>query len=96
MFDRIVTLMEYIEGQNNYEPHEAKVVLYSDGIRVSTACVNEYGRRFSNEDGQFIPIVKLGNNLWRNIRRKYAKDYFVVSGYGYMPLFSRYYPTIKD
>ena len=47
---QLLSLVDFSRG-NNYYSDGIRVALYSDGsIRVSTFCVNDYGRRISNEN----------------------------------------------
>jgi hypothetical protein len=65
---QLLSLVDFSRG-NNYYSDGIRVALYSDGsIRVSTFCVNDYGRRISNEnytqvakgDIPFFTAKKLG------------------------------------
>lgn len=67
LFKDIASRMEYIKGQNNWEVNCLDVNVYDDGIYVESICVNEYGRRYGNNDGQFIPKKELSNYTVRKL-----------------------------
>ncbi len=47
---QLLSIVDSSKG-NNYEETDIRVAILSDGsIRVSTFCVNDYGRRISNEN----------------------------------------------
>ena len=65
---QLLSLVDFSRG-NNYYSDGIRVVILSDGsIRVSTFCINDYGRRISNEnhttvdkgDIPFFTLKKLG------------------------------------
>ncbi len=65
---QLLSLVDFSRG-NNYYSDGIRVAIYSDdSIRVSTFCVNDYGRRISNEnytqvaksDIPFFTAKKLG------------------------------------
>ena len=65
---QLLSLVDFSRG-NNYYSDGIRVAIYSDeSIRVSTFCVNDYGRRISNEnytqvkkeDIPFFTLKKLG------------------------------------
>lgn len=59
LFCEVHNLMNYIEGQNNYEVNCIHVNIQEDGIEVESMYRNEYGTYWGNEDTQFIPWGKL-------------------------------------
>jgi hypothetical protein len=59
LFNEIITLMNYVEGQNNYEVNCIHVNIQEEGIEVESMLRNEYGSYWGNEDTQFIPWGKL-------------------------------------
>ncbi len=65
---QLLSLVDFSRG-NNYYSDGIRVAIYSDeSIRVSTYCINDYGRRISNEnytqvmkeDIPFFTLKKLG------------------------------------
>jgi len=65
---QLLSLVDFSRG-NNYYSDGIRVAILSDGIiRVSTYCINDYGRRISNEnytniakgDIPFFTAKKLG------------------------------------
>ena len=65
---QLLSLVDFSRG-NNYYSDVIRVAILSDGsIRVNTICVNDYGRRISNEnyttwdksDIPFFTLKKLG------------------------------------
>jgi hypothetical protein len=71
LFNEINSLMEYIEGQKNYEVNCIHLNIQEDGIEVESMCRNEYGTYWGNEDTQFIPWGKLS---WEAIIYLIAND----------------------
>lgn len=67
MFRDILKCMEHINGSNNYRQNIMFVTMEHNGIYVSTACVNDYGNTWSNEDGQIIPFDNLSNYIMRKL-----------------------------
>lgn len=47
---QLLSLVDFSRG-NNYYSDVIRVAIYSDeSIRVSTSCINDYGRQISNEN----------------------------------------------
>ena len=59
LFNEVFALMDYVEGQKNYEVNCIHVNIQDDGIEVESMYRNEYGSYWGNEDTQFIPWGKL-------------------------------------
>jgi hypothetical protein len=59
LFNEIITLMDYVEGQKNYEVNCIHANIQEEGIEVESMLRNEYGSYWGNEDTQFIPWGKL-------------------------------------
>lgn len=59
LFNEISSLMEYIEGQNNYEANCIHVNILEYGIKVESMHRNEHGSYWGNENTQFILWGKL-------------------------------------
>lgn len=59
LFREILILMDYIEGQKNYDVNCIHVNILDDGIEVESMCRNEYGTYWGNDDTQFILWGKL-------------------------------------
>lgn len=67
LFVTLVSLMEYIDGQNNYEITNVVVNLELEGIGIRTYCRNEYGGVYGNDDGQFINWENIPNWVMRKL-----------------------------
>jgi hypothetical protein len=59
LFNEIITLMNHVKGQNNYEVNCIHINLQEDGIEVESMYCNEYGSYWGNEDTQIILWSKL-------------------------------------
>lgn len=59
LFNEIISLMNYVVGQNNYAANCIHVDIQEDGIEVESMYRNEYGSYWGNEDNQIIPWGKL-------------------------------------
>jgi hypothetical protein len=63
-----LSLVDFSRGNNYYSDVIRVAILSDDSIRVSTTCINDYGRRISNEnytnvgkeDIPFFTAKKLG------------------------------------
>lgn len=69
MFRDIQRVMEHVDGSNNYRQDKmfVGVDLQKGGIIVETACINEYGGEYNNNDRQFIPNERLSNYVMRKL-----------------------------
>ena len=67
MFRDIQRVMEQVDGSNNYRQDKMFVVIQNNGIVVETACINEYGGEYNNDDRQFIPYKRLSNYVMRKL-----------------------------
>lgn len=47
---QLLSLVDFSRGNNYYSDGIRVAILSNDCIRVSTFCVNDYGRRISNEN----------------------------------------------
>lgn len=72
LFNKLVSLMEYIDGQNNYEITHIVVSMYREGIEIYTFCMNEYGGIALNRDDQFIYWENIPNWVMRKLRVLHA------------------------
>jgi hypothetical protein len=59
LFDELSTLMEHVEGANNYDANCIVLTAYRDGVEVESIHINEYGGIYGNEDTQYISWDKL-------------------------------------
>jgi len=65
---QLLSLVDFSRGNNYYSDGIRVAILSDDSIEVSTFCVNDYGRRISNEnytivdksDIPFFTLKKLG------------------------------------
>jgi hypothetical protein len=65
---QLLSLVDFSRGNNYYSDGIRVAILSDDSIRVSTFCVNDYGREISNEnyttvdksDIPFFTLKKLG------------------------------------
>jgi uncharacterized alkaline shock family protein YloU len=65
---QLLSLVDFSRGNNYYSDGIRVAILSDDSIRVSTYCINDYGRRISNEnyttwdksDIPFFTLKKLG------------------------------------
>ena len=65
---QLLSLVDFSRGNNYYSDAIRVAILSNDCIRVSTYCINDYGRRISNEnyttvyksDIPFFTLKKLG------------------------------------
>ena len=65
---QLLSLVDFSRGNNYYSDAIRVAILSNDCIRVSTYCINDYGRRISNEnyttvyksDIPFFTAKKLG------------------------------------
>lgn len=67
MFRDIQRVMEHVDGSNNYRQDKMFVGVQEKGIIVETACINEYGGEYNNDDRQFIPYKRLSNYVMRKL-----------------------------
>ena len=68
-FDKLASMKNYVDGQNNYETTDISVEQSEEGIYVSTSCRNEYGGNYSNNDEEFISWENVPNWLMKLIRK---------------------------
>lgn len=54
LFNKVLNMMTYIDGQNNYVQNTLIIHIYSDCIEVESACCNDYGSVWGNDDLQTI------------------------------------------
>ena len=47
---QLLSLVDFSRGNNYYSDVIRVAILSDDSIRVSTTCINDYGRRISNEN----------------------------------------------
>jgi len=65
---QLLSLVDFSRGNNYYSDVIRVAILSDDSIEVSTTCINDYGRRISNEnyttvsksDIPFFTLKKLG------------------------------------
>lgn len=67
LFRQLLNTMVHVDGSNNYEQTDMEVTLYDDGIVIETACRNEYGGLYGNNDKQFIEKASLPNYAARKL-----------------------------
>lgn len=67
LFRQLLNSMVHVDGSNNYEKTVMEVTLYNDGIVVETACRNEYGGLYGNNDRQFVAKATLPNYAARKL-----------------------------
>lgn len=78
LFNKLVSLMKYIDGQNNYEVTNVVVKIYLEGIEIHTYCRNEYGGEYGNRDMQFIYWEDVPNWVMRKLKSLPAADYYDI------------------
>ena len=63
-FESIVSMMEYMDGSNNYERNVVDIYMYEDHVEAETACENEYGGVYCNNDRQELPLSAVEGRLF--------------------------------
>ena len=54
IFKILLSSMEYVDGQNNYEHNTMFITIYDGYFEVETACTNDYGSVWGNDNKQVI------------------------------------------
>lgn len=67
LFRQLSDSMVHVDGSKNYEVTVMEVTLYDDGIVIETACRNEYGGLYGNNDRQFVAKTTLPNFAARKL-----------------------------
>lgn len=78
LFRKLVSLMKYIDGQNNYQATNVVVMICIEGIEIDTYCRNEYGGVYLNKDEQFIYWEDIPNWVMRKLSSLPAADYYDI------------------
>lgn len=63
----IVSLMQYVEGQNNYTITGLSVQVCECGIIAASYCENEYGGYYPNFDTQHIRWADIPNWIMKKL-----------------------------
>ena len=69
LFNYILDKMEYIDGQNNYVNNTMIIYLYDNCIEVETACENDYGSIWGNDNRQEISWDQLDDDYVKLIEQ---------------------------
>lgn len=77
IFNAILDMVQYVQGQNNYYPNLLHIHVYQDGIEVETCCCNEYGSVWGNEDNQFIGWENIPNWVMKSLIKQ-DKTFIII------------------
>lgn len=58
-FDEILSMIEYVDGSNNYSNNVIDLYVGENRVEAETSCQNEYGSIYSNNDRQELPFSQV-------------------------------------